>query len=274
MRLAALAAVLLACAILLVLVATRTRVSERDVAWLAGHPYPRAGESTVYERYLARHRRHRTFGGVVGALVGAVVGVRLYGNVTVGIGVGSPLGDVLFCGIAGVLLGALSAETFRLSEPRSTVITASLTARPALPDRRTVVWARALVGLALVIGVVVAATGHGTGALACALAGGAVVGVGELTLRAVRGRRRPALSERAHAVDLRLRSFAATTVSRLELAAAVLGLGWTLASVPLSGAAEPFAAVAVVGLLALTVVLLLRAAPRPRGADRRAPAFT
>lgn len=274
MRLAALGGLLVVGIALLALAATRTSVTARDVAWLAGERYPRAQEAAVYERYLIRHRQHRAFGGVVGVLVGAVVGIRLYGHVTAGIGVGSPLGDVLFCGIAGVLLGALSAETFRLSEPRTTVVTASLAGRPTLADRRTAGWARGLVGLTFAIGVGVLVAGHGTAALACAVAGGAVVGVGELTRRAVRGRRRPVLSERARTVDLRLRSFAAGTVSRLELAAAALGLGWTLASVPTAGPAEVVVTVVAVALLIVTVVLLRRATPRPRGADRRVPAYT
>ncbi len=65
---------------------------------------------SLCRRYLSRHTRHRFIGGVVGVLFAIVVGVRRYRTVTVGIGSANPLADVLFCGVAGVIIGAPSAE--------------------------------------------------------------------------------------------------------------------------------------------------------------------
>ncbi|WP_035062363.1 hypothetical protein, partial [Cellulomonas bogoriensis] len=73
-----------------------------------------------------------------------------------------------------------------------------------------------------------------------------------------------ALSDRAQLVDARIRAFAGTSVAYLELAAAVLGAGWTVSATPWVGTVpQVLQVVVVVGGLVLTVVLLRRAAPRP-----------
>ena len=242
-----------------------TRVSARDVAWIAGTSDSSSAEADVYSRYLQRHRVHRLVGGLLGILFAISVGTRWYSSVSFGIGTNSPLADVLFCGLSGVLVGAFSAETFRLSEPPSATISASLTehagvARPQLIRVARVIILGALVGSALV-----AATGNGMTPLWIAIGGLVVALVAEATQSAITGRRRPVLSDQAQVVDLRIRSFASTSIARLQLAAAVLTATWVVSQVP--GADDvpltPVQALAVIAGFVITVVLLHRASPRP-----------
>jgi len=265
----AFAGVTLVVSVVIAVVALRHTPSERDVVLLAGRPDVREDEAEVYRRYLGRHERHRLVGGIFGALVAFVVGIGWYGQVRIGVGGGSPLADLLFCSLAGVLVGAFTAETFRLSEPRSSVVAASLQPRPDAPRPGVVRAARVLTAAAVVGAVVVLLTGGSGYALVVAGLGVAMAGVAEATRRAVRTRRRPVLSERAQVVDARIRSFADASVSWLQLAAAVLVAGWVVscAEPPAPGpAVGALLTVLVLGGLVVTVVLLRRARPRAAAA--------
>lgn len=260
-------------ALLLVLALVRIPADARDVAWLAGGAFPTDPQvAEVYRRYLVRHRAHRFVGGLGGVLLAIVYSLTWEDGLQVGVGGASPLGDVLFCGVAGVLVGALSAETYRLNARGSARTVATLAPHPPLALPNLAKRARATVGLALLIGLAVLLAGRGWSSLTIAIYGAVVVAVGELTRRAIDDRRRPVLSDAAVAVDQRIRAFASASVARLELAAGVLTAPWAL----IVGVADPAGmapavhsvAVALapfIGLLALVVaVTQLRAAsPRP-----------
>lgn len=243
-------------------------VRPRDVEWLAGDAYPSADEAVVYRRYLQRHRRHRAIGGVVGAAFAVVVGIAWFGRVRAGIGAGSPFGDVLWCTLAGILCGALSAETFRFDQPqaRAPRTAASLEPHPPAARGDLARAARIVTGAALVAAAtVVAVRGLGSlDVLTVAVAGVAIVAVAEAARAAIARRRRPVMTDAAARVDARIRAFAGQAVARLELAAAVLTAGWVLSD--LFGDAD--AAVGWVGVVVVcaalvwTLVLLHRAAPR------------
>jgi hypothetical protein len=242
-----------------------TNVSARDVAWIAGTSDSSPAEADVYSRYLQRHRRHRLAGGLLGTLFAITVGVRWYGSVSFGIGTQSPLADVLFCGLGGVLVGAFSAESFRLSEPPSATVSASLTQHAGVARPELIRVARVIIVCSLVGGALVAASGQGLAPLWISIGGLVVALVAEATQSAISGRRRPVLSDRAQVVDLRMRSFASTSVARLQLAVAVLTATWTVSQVP-GVDAGPLAlvqALAVIAGFIITVVLLHRASPRP-----------
>lgn len=240
------------------------RVYPRDILWLAGRPVSEQ-EAEVCTRYLRRHRVHRLVGGLAGVAAGLVFGVRWDGNAGLSIGGASgPLGDVLFCGVAGVLVGALSAETFRLRLPRSGPVAASLALRPRLPLRGTVVGAWALVvGGAGIAIVGLAWQGDPVGLQAVAL-GAVVLGMGTATRRAIAHRRRPVLSERALELDGRMRGFASASVARLQASAGWLVVFWALVSLPrdLPRWSAAFG-IASVGAFVAAIVYLRRAAPRP-----------
>lgn len=236
-----------------------------DLAWLAGTDHRSRDETLVYSRYLTRHRRHRFAGGCFGVAFAVVMGIRWSRSVNVGIGEHNPLSDVLFCGLAGVLLGALSAETFRLSEGATGVRTASLAARedPLPRTGAAVCWG--LTATSLVAGGAVLAFAGNAGPLLIGVAGLGTAMSAALTQRAIRARQRPALSDAARRVDSRLRHFAGHTVARLQFAASVLVIGWVVSTVPRTDATllELGRAVIVIGCLAVTVIELRRAAPRP-----------
>lgn len=249
----------------LVAAMARTTVDRDDVAWIAHPLAPDTQEGSVLARYLERHRGHRMVGGFLGVVLACAAGVRLYGQVNIGIGRQSPIADVLFCGLAGTIAGAFSAETFRLSEPRSAVVSATLDARAPLGHRQLVTAARALTVVAVIAGTAVLALDGDAAPVAIAGVGALLATVAEATRRAISGRRRPVLSDRARFVDARMRWFANGAVSHLQLAAALLVLGWVAATAPPAdnGALELLQIVAVLGCLVGCIVFLRRAAPRP-----------
>jgi hypothetical protein len=249
--------------VLLTTVVGRARhVTARDVAWLAGVATVLDDEATVYRAYLARHRTRRVLGGLAGVGFAVVVGVRWYGTVRVGVGGTSPLADVLFCGLAGTVLGALSAETYRL-RPLGGPAVASLAPRAPGPRRGLVRTAWAIAGSAVAVGLGSAVVTGRPDALLMAVAGALLVGVAALTLRAVRRRRRVVDAPGVAAVDARLRAFAGEAAAWLALASAVLGTGWTCAFLPWSGRAAWVGLALAVGSLVVTGWALHRASPRP-----------
>jgi len=232
-------------------------VTSRDVAWISGDDVPPAAEARVYARYLWRHRAHRVVGGVFGACVALVVVVRWsapLGAQEVALGAAS---DPLLCTMSGVVIGALSAETFRLRQPR--IAAASLRLRTALPRAGVARAALVLVGSAFLLSVVLAAAGAGTTALGAAVIGGGTVLVGHETRRAIVGRARPVMSARAAHVDGQMRAFAGESVAWLQLAAAVLTCSWVLSPLIPDG----LGTVVGLGCLGAVVVLLRHAKPRP-----------
>ncbi len=256
--------VLLLLAVPVTIVATRivaTRVYDRDVRWLAGATTPT--EAYVVAQYLRRHRLHRLSGGLFGIALALVIGIRWYGQGGLALGTTSPLADVLFCGVAGVVVGALSAETYRLRLPRGGPVAASLAPRPGLPLGRHAWAARAVLAGSAAVALAAGIAWRDWGGLVAVGCAAVVVAVAEATRRAVAHRRRPVLSERAQAIDGRFRGFAAASVTRLELSIAALAAVWALASLPEDG---PWTPVAVAGWLAglvVAVVQLRRASPRP-----------
>ncbi|NNH24730.1 hypothetical protein HLB09_16875, partial [Pseudokineococcus marinus] len=178
-RVLLLAVLLVLGGLLLVRRLASARVTSADVSWLAGAapgaPVP-DDEAHVAARYLARHRRHRSVGGLLGVALAVVVGVRWYQSVGFGFSQGSPLADVLFCGVAGVLVGALLAETYRL-RPAAGARTASLEPHAPAPHAGTVLAARVVLAASLVAGAALLVTGAGAAAVTSAAAGALVVGV-------------------------------------------------------------------------------------------------
>ncbi len=242
----------------------RSRVYGSDVLWLVGRVVTEQ-EADVCMRYLRRHRMHRVFGGLAGVAVGLVFGTRWDATAGLSIGgAGGPLGDVIFCGVAGVIFGALSAESFRLRLPRSGPVAASLALRPRLPLHRTVVGAWVLVVAGAGIAVAgLAWQGDAVGLQAVAL-GVVVQGMGTVTRRAIAHRRRPVLSERALEIDGRMRGFASASVARLQASMGWLVVFWALVSLPEdAGRWTVVFALASVGAFVLAIVYLRRAAPRP-----------
>lgn len=248
--------------------AARSARSGADAGWLA-EPLPSTThEASVLVRYLRRHRLHRSVGATLGVVLATVAGIRLYGELTIGIGRRSPLADLLFCGLAGSIVGTLSAETFRLSQPRSEVRSASLIERTPLVPVRLLVLGRALTIAACLGSLAILVVARDAGPLAIAIAGVAITGVAELTRRAITGRQRPVMSDRARWVDDRMRWFAHRVVGNLQLSAAWLVAGWVVSKTGDTEhpAVDVVQLVTVLGCLVAAVVHLLRATPRrPRG---------
>ena len=241
-----------------------------EIAWLAGPNLlqstgVRSGDAAlVCQRYLARHRRHRLAGGLFGILLAVTIGIRWFGSLSVGIGRGSPLADLFFCAISGVVVGALSAESFRLTPTAQTKRAASLSVRPSPARNRRVVLSRAIAFAAVAVGVTAALTGHGSLALAMSMILVVPLGVAEVVMVVVSGRSRPVMSDRARHLDERLRAFAESSLSHLHLATALLMLGWTIAKVEaLTGLLAGTQFLVVIVCVVVSVVMMRRAAPRP-----------
>ncbi|OZB88238.1 MAG: hypothetical protein B7X41_09190 [Microbacterium sp. 14-71-5] len=237
----------------------------RDVAWVAGTEMVPSDESSVIRRYLARHRRHRMVGGLVGVLAAGTAEVRWHETASIQV--------LLFGGIAGVLVGTLSAESYRLHLRAAGPSLASLEPRAAAPLPGVVRAARGLLAIAAVVAVALAVWRRDDGPLLLAAAGAAVTAVAEATRAQIVGRRRPVLSARARDLDKRIREFAARSVAWLQLAAAVLVAGGVLSMVPgpPSGPLAMVRGLALVAAFVAAVVCTHRAAPRPPITWRRAP---
>lgn len=259
--------------LLIVLIAFAVRriaPTSADVAWLAGPSLaqsdstPNSDAAAVCRRYLIRHRRHRLAGGLFGILFAGIIGVRWYESLSIGIGQGSPLADLLFCGISGVVVGTLSAESFRLTRGANVQRAASLEPRKPPAGKRRIVGSRIVAFAAAATGVAAALTGHGNLALVTSLILVAPLVVAELVMVVIVGRSRPAMTDRARHLDIRLRAFAGESVSLLHLATSLLMLGWTWSKIDaLSGALAFARFVIVIGCLVVALVMLHRAAPRP-----------
>ncbi len=232
--------------------------------WLAEPLPPGSHEASVLVRYLRRHVLHRRIGATVGVVVATVAGIRLYGELNIGIGTRSPLADILFCGLAGSIVGAMSAETFRLSDDRNDVRAASLAERTPLVPVRLLVLSRALTITSCLGAVAILVVARDAGPLVIAAAGVAVAGVAEATRSAITSRPRPVMTDRARWVDDRMRWFAQRAVGNLQLAAAWLLAGWVVSKTGDTDhtPVDVLQVVTVLGCLAATVVHLLRASPR------------
>lgn len=255
-------AVFLVLGVLVVL--RRTRVDDRDVAWLAGgQPPADPAVDQVYRQYLLRHRSHRAVGGSLGVLLALTYAIAARGTVYVGIGA-SPWGDVVFCGLAGVVAGALSAEVYRVAAPPGPAV-ASLAPHSRPREQHMVVAGRCLLLLAVAVAVPSMTVGSPVPTVAAVLAGAAVVGMAEAARRAIADRRRPVLSPAAAQVDSRVRAYASGAVARLELAAGALTATWALsADGPVwSTWFSRLAPTLALSLFVLALVQLHLARPRP-----------
>lgn len=255
--------------VLIALAVRRSVPTATDVAWLAGPNFSQADSPlnddavAVCRRYLTRHRRHRLAGGLIGVVFAAIIGVRWFGAITIGLGQGSPLADLLFCGVAGVIVGTLSAESFRLTAAPNATRAASLAPRRAPAGGRRVAISRVIVVAAVAVGVVAALTNHGWLAFVTSLILIVPLAVAELVLAVIAGRSRPVMTDRARHLDTRLRTFARSSLSYLHLATAWLMLGWAVAKIDaLSGFLEFVRFCVLCGCLIVALVMLHRAAPR------------
>ena len=180
--------------------------------------------------YVHRSIAFRRAGTIIAVVLGCVWSVRWSGQVALWTGTtatsGSIVGTILFTAVFGAIIGALLAECYHLRPGRGPR-RASLEARPSrpLPRLTHASW--------LVTGAAIALAGAdwariGTPGLALGLLPGLVaVAMAEAIQLAVSGRRRPILDAQAMLVDRMLRRAVATSAVWLELAAAILCLGWT-----------------------------------------------
>jgi hypothetical protein len=239
-----------------------TTPRERDIAWLAGSGVVPDAEAEVVRRYLARHRRHRTAGGLVGVVATAVAAFRYQGSVS--------FSALLFGGIAGVLVGALVAESYRLGPRAGATTVASLEPRDPAPLPGVVWTARGLLLAAALGATAISLQVRDTATLLLVAGGVLVAGLAEATRARIVGRRRPVLSFRARELDARIRAFAGRSVANLQLAAALLVLTGVVASAPLPGGVPTvLRALAWVSGFVAAWVYTHRAAPRPPYSWRR-----
>ncbi|MDR1188379.1 MAG: hypothetical protein LBK95_13145, partial [Bifidobacteriaceae bacterium] len=212
---------------------TYRRPTAADAAWLATirtavRPPMASEEEAFYLSYLRRHRRCRVVGAWIGVAVATITAIRTTQGVAVGVGGHSMIADPLYLGLAGVIVGALGAESYRLARPVAGPAEADLSPHENPAPTRVLAAARVAVALALGLGLAFGLAGRGWGPFLGALLGGAVAGLAEATLRGIVGRPRPVLAEPVMRADGNARTFAARVMAWLELAAALLTLGWTV----------------------------------------------
>ena len=257
-------AIVLAAVVVLLVAALWAMVTprERDVAWVAGAGVVPDDEAEVVRRYLLRHRRLRMAGGLVGVVATTIAAFRYQGSVS--------FTALLFGGIAGVLVGTLFAESYRLDPRGGAAAVASLEPRDPAPLPGVVWTARGLLAAAALGAVALSLWVRDTATVLLAVAGLLVAGLAEATRARIVGRRRPVLSFRARELDARIRAFAGRSVANLQLAAALLVVTGVVVSVPVPGPV-PTAMRWLVWLagFVLAWVYAHRAAPRPPSSWRQ-----
>jgi len=227
--------------------------SRRDLSWLANQTNPDPDQAAVYLAYLNRHNQGRLVGGLAGILIGVVAALRWDDAWTLSIGVGTPLpGNLLVWWMAGVVVGTLAAETYRLPR-RTTTRQALLEARPP-NELPLVTWvARGAALAAVALAGLLWVTRHDASGMPSALFAVVVVALAEATQRAISNRPRP-VGEPAVRVDGRLRWYASSSVAWLEAAGAGLALATAIGSWAARGfASTPLVAGLTVAQLILTI---------------------
>ncbi|MDR1823856.1 MAG: hypothetical protein LBR27_00715 [Bifidobacteriaceae bacterium] len=258
---------LLLAVVIVFFVSAFSRPTAADVAWLAGRPVADPAERAFYSDYLRRYRRYRMGGCSVGLILVLVTSRNVVVNLVKALFQTSNdhgplnwelsinLSDALFLGVAGAIVGALAAETYRVGQKPGEPPAADLTARAPIAPAKVLWTARVATLAAIGCGLGYGLAGLGWLAAIYAAAGLVVVGLAELTERAIADRRRPVLSPRAMAADARIRAFAGRTVAWLELAIAVLAASWAATAFEATVPDAAVVAMVLVNLAALGVAI-------------------
>ncbi|MDR2453412.1 MAG: hypothetical protein LBD51_02430 [Bifidobacteriaceae bacterium] len=233
-----------------------------DVAWLAGGAAPDAAAAAFYRAYLARQLRFRGAGGLIGVAFAAALAVRYGVGLVLFFNDGPlPLADALFMGVAGVIVGGLAAESYRIGR-RADAAEASLEARDRFAPAKVMLAARLTLAASALVAVASAAGGLGAAGCWTVVVCAVPVALGEWTQRAIRDRRRLAGPPEVMAADQAVRGFAGRTAAWLELAIAMLTLGWVLPAWDGLGLLG-------LGCVVLAVIALIRSSVRAPRAFRR-----
>ena len=189
------------------------------------------------------------------------------GHVSVGVGVGSPLSDVLFGGLVGLLAGSVLAETWRV-RPRASTRHAELAPRSNDPGAASLLPVVTLL-TAATVALTAAAPSPRTAFMAAMSA--ALFLAHRLVLRAVGGRGRPALPDELRHADDAIRAYAGRRIGIESVAGAVLLLGWQVANVTPPLADSLSAALQLLAVV-VTIVLVRRSRPWPPTWPHTSPA--
>jgi hypothetical protein len=217
---------------LLVVLARAVRSTRRinpwaDTTWITASEETGPMGTELIGRYLRRVRSHRLDGAVVGFSLALMRGLSEHHSVSIGIGTGSPLADLLLGGFVGLLVGSVLAETWRI-KPRGRVREAEIA--PRSPDAQAASL-RVEVALLTATTVALGLAARETRPLVLAVTSVVLFGTHWLVLRAIAQRGRPVLPADLRDADDAIRRFASRRLSIETLATALLLAGWQLASV-------------------------------------------
>ena len=205
------------------------RPQTSDAQRIAGTALISSSAETFYLDYIGRQNLYQRGGAVVFVVASVLLSWRTSQSVvlwgatidqTAGLA-----GVIVFAAVLGLIVGGLLAETYRLRPPPGER-RASLDARDPRPVMPIARWAWAITALALVAAVIATAT-TGRASLAVGLVPGLLaIGLAEAVQARLHGRRRPVLTDEAMAADRALRAAVSQSITWLELAAALLTIGW------------------------------------------------
>lgn len=236
-----------------------SEITEDDIRWVQGVGTNDRSVFGLIHRYLHRIRLHRFVGTAVGIVYAFVIGLMRFDRVTVGFQATSPWGDVLFCGVLGLLTGSLLAETYRVvptlvrgSDPTD-VPAPRLDAH--LQDPAS--W------LLVVLTVAIAMVERSGLSIVLALIAVASMIIYGVFLWVIRSGRRGLMPLDIRHADDAIRTFAAERCAVEALAAAVLLFGWQLALGPLATAGV-WRGLTLVTLSIVALFLVVSTRPYPR----------
>jgi len=232
-------------------------ITERDIRWIQNVGTADGAVFELIRSYLYRLRIHRWVGATAGVLFAIILSQGAGVRTTAAIGADAPWADVIFCGLFGMLLCSLLAETNRVLPllVKGSEADAVPSVRIQASWLQPVSW---MLTAAVLLLALIGSDGRAEALALVALAFAVVYGV---FLAVIRGGRRPLRALDIRHADDALRKYAESRIALEAVSTAVLIGGWAFATTVLAGRA--FAGLLLMVSLIISFVLLVQSRPYP-----------
>jgi|GEM_PF-5669192 len=199
------------------------KTDKRDTSWICKSTSPTRAMQKLVRRYLTRIRVYRRTGFWIGLGISMLSGLNK-GSVKIGIGHTEPISEIIFGAIAGILIGSLLAETWRLT-PTSTKRSANITDQTNSPEHSRIKFISLTV---LAISTLIAIVDQQFWIVALAIVSASLTGLHFMIQRSIKDRGRPALPADLLEADNMVRKYGNERLERELLAGVTLFLAWQL----------------------------------------------
>jgi len=232
-------------------------ITDRDIRWVQKVGTADGAVFELIRSYLYRLRIHRWMGATAGVVFAVLLSQGAGVRTTAGIGADAPWADVVFCGLFGMLLCSLLAESNRVLP--LLVRRSREDAVASVPIQAS--WLQPLSWMltaSVVLLALVESDGRANGMAIIAVIFAVVYGV---FLAVLRGGRRPLRALDIRHADDSLREYAENRIALEAVATAVLFGGWAFSTTVLAG--KGFAGLLLMASLGTSFALLVQSRPYP-----------